>query len=104
MKNLPLPPLLLIFIWLALTASSSSHAMCPVSLGEAPKIHSGANMTETEMLELQGEVKDYVKEGEKILDCTSSDMRHNAILHQIKKVAENYNLKLQAFNTTVATL
>ena len=104
MKNLPIPPLLLIFIWLALTASSSSHAMCPVNLGDAPKIHSGAIMTETEMLELQGEVKAYVKQGKTMMSCTHSDLRYNAVLEQIKKVAESYNLKLQAFNTTVATL
>ena len=97
-------PSFLIIIGLALSAASNSQAICPVSLGEAPKIHSGAQMTETQMLELQGEVKSYVKQGEKILGCTSSDLRHNAILHQIKKVADSYNSKLQTFNTTLATL
>ena len=104
MKKLPFPPLLLIVTWLALTAASNSQAICPTNLGRAPEIHSGANMNKTTMLELQGEVKLYVKQGEEILACTGSDLRHNAILHQIKKVADSYNSKLQTFNTTLATL
>lgn len=104
MKKLPFPPLLLIITWLALTAASNSQAICPANLGEAPDIHSGANMTKTKMLELQGEVKSYVKKGEEILGCTNSALRHNTILHQLKKVADSYNSKLQTFNTTLATL
>lgn len=62
---------------------------------EAPQVSATTMISAQELMETKREILDYVAIAEQRLPCIASDVRHNYVVDQMHKVAEEYNRLLR---------